>query len=467
MIRRRNAQRTFGDVILFGAAMPEPESLMHPDLRCIDRLLDDEVMVDAVLAGQRRRSPRSACRGRRSTPAEVVLRMLALKHLKDWTYEELEWEVKSNIAYRRFCRIDAGKVADATTMVRQAKLLNEDALKALLDRVVGQAIDAGATAGRKMRIDTTVVEASIHYPTDSGLCEDAVRVLSRAVRRLAALGIKLKAGFSNVSRSVGRRMREIAQAARLRGDAARAAVKRPYRRLLQVTARVIRQAEAAASKARGDLKSLRGARRRRAEKQVVQIALFAPRARQVVRQARARVMRGVTDSAGKLISLFEPEAQILRRGKPHKPTEFGELVKVQEAEGGIVTDVGLVPDKADAPLLVPAVERHATLFGRAPRLVATDRGFYSDEGERRIKELGVKRPVIPKPGGKSKERTAYERQRWFKKGRAWRAGGEARIARLKHTFGMDKSRYRGRAGIQRTVYWAAIANNLVALARVR
>src|SRR4051794_37961494 len=99
------------------------------------------------------------------------------------------------------------------------------------------------------------------------------------------------------------------------------------------------------------------------------------------------------------------------------------LTKVQEAEGGIVTDVALVPDKADAPLLVPAVEKPIAHFGRAPTMVATDRGFYSGQGERRIAELGVKRPVIPKPGGKSTARVAHERQRWFKRGRAWRAGG--------------------------------------------
>ncbi|MBI2895385.1 MAG: hypothetical protein HYY06_17655 [Deltaproteobacteria bacterium] len=195
-----------------------------------------------------------------------------------------------------------------------------------------------------------------------------------------------------------------------------------------------------------------------------QIEKMIPRARQVLRQTRARIRRGVTDSKGKLVSIFEPHAQILRRGKLHKPTEFGMMAKVQEAEGGIVTDVGLVPNKADAPLLVPAVERHRKVFGRAPRTAATDRGFYSGEGERKIRELGVRRAVIPKPGHKSDKRMAYERQRWFRRGRAWRVGGEARISRLKHCFGMLRSRYRGEVGMSRTVFWAAIANNLTAVA---
>jgi len=139
-------------------------------------------------------------------------------------------------------------------------------------------------------------------------------------------------------------------------------------------------------------------------------------------------------------------------------------VKVQETEGGIVTEIAVVDRKNDAPLLVPAVEGHGRVFGRPPGLVAVDRGFYSTDGERRVRALGVHHAVIPKPGFRSRERIDYERQRWFRRGRAWRAGGEARIARLKHCFGMARSRYRGERGMVRTVYWAAIANNLTAIA---
>jgi hypothetical protein len=155
------------------------------------------------------------------------------------------------------------------------------------------------------------------------------------------------------------------------------------------------------------------------------------------------VFRGITASVGKLISVFAPYAQILRRGKLHRPTEFGVLVKVQEADGGIVTDLRVVPEKADAPLLVPSVEKHIEVFGR---------------------ELGVQRAVIPKPGYRSEERKRLEKLRWFRRGRAWRAGGEARIARLKHRFGMARTPNRGKGGMARTVIWAGIANNLAVMA---
>jgi IS5 family transposase len=456
---------TLSQVVLFGLVVPEPEALMEPWLRAVDQALDDEDMVEAVVSVMRCRWKQSARRGRMGTPAEVVLRMLALKHLQNWSYDELEREVTGSLVYRRFCRIDAGKVPDAKTMVRLGQVVDGSTLRELLQRLVAMATAAGVTRGRKMRVDTTVVEAPIHHPTDSGLCEDAVRVLSRIMRRLVDAGVDLGFKFRNVRRSVARRMREIAQGLRRRGDRARRAIKRPYRRLLRITGRIVRQAERAAAGAREQSRRLRGKGRARVARLVQEIELMVPRARQVIRQTRARVLGSQTRTPGKIVSIFEPWAQIIRKGKLDRPTEFGVVVKVQEAEGGIVTDIGVDEARSDAGLLVPSVEAHKAIFGRAPMLVATDRGFFSIRGERRLVELGVRRPVTPWLGHRTRQRITYERQRWFQRGRAWRAGGEARISRLKNTFGMKRTRYRGRPGLDRTIGWAAIVNNLVALGR--
>lgn len=463
MVRRRDGQRGLGEVVLFGL-LGDPATLLDPALRRIDALLDDEALVDRVWEALRARRPESARRGRPGTPAEVVLRLLVLKHLKGWSYEQLEWEVRGSVAYRHFCRLAAGKVPDAKTLVRLGHVVDEAALRSVLERIVGVAIERKVTRGRRLRVDTTVVEAPIRYPTDSGLCEDGIRVLRRGVRRLLSAGVRMREEIRDVRRSVGRRMREIGLALRRRGDAGRAALKRPYRRLLRITNRVMREAERGMAAARRQLKRLSPQAQRRAHRAFTELRTMLPRMRQVVAQTRARVLAGVTTTAGKVVSVFEPYAQILRRGKPHRPTEFGALVEVQETEGGIVTGIAVVPGKSDAPLLVPAVERHGAVFGRLPRLVTVDRGFYSTDGERRVQSAGVRHPVIPKPGFRSRERIAYERQRWFRRGRAWRAGGEARIARLKHRFGMVRSRYRGERGMVRTICWAAIANNLTAIA---
>jgi IS5 family transposase len=153
MIRRRNGQRSLWDAVLFGA--PDPRKLMEPKLRVVDELLNDDALVDGVLEAMRGRFAQSGRRGRYGTPAEVALRMLVLKHLKSWSYEQLEWEVTGNLVYRHFCRIDGGKVPDAKTMVRLGQLLEGDALRGLFDRVVQLAAKRRVTRGRKMRVDTT------------------------------------------------------------------------------------------------------------------------------------------------------------------------------------------------------------------------------------------------------------------------------------------------------------------------
>lgn len=437
---------------------------MDPVLKRIDGVLDDEQLVDQVFDALTKRHQESARTGRPSTPAEIVLRMLVLKHLRGWSYEQLEWEVTGNFVYRRFCRIDAGKVPDEKTMVRYGQLVGDAVIEQLFVRVVELAKLRDVTKGRRLRVDTTVVEAPIHYPTDSGLLADAARVLSREVGKVEEAGAKLPFVRTDVRRSLARRLLEIGYALRQRGDDAKAAIVKPYKRLLRTTGRITRQALRARRAAIRAMKKARGKRRAALARAVEKIDVFVPRAQQVIRQTRARILRGDTTSDGKLLSIFEPDARILRRGKLHKPTEFGALVKVQESEGGIVTDIAIVETHHDSALLVSSVERHIEIFGAPPIMAATDRGFYSGAGVKRIEQLGVRRVVVPFPGKRSQKRMRHEKQRWFRRGRAWRAGGEARIARLKHRFGMARSRYRGPSGTARTTYWAGIANNLVAIA---
>jgi IS5 family transposase len=202
---------------------------------------------------------------------------------------------------------------------------------------------------------------------------------------------------------------------------------------------MMRQAKAALEAAVHQLAGLEASAQRRAQRALDKLETFVPRVHQMIRQTRARVLRGITQSEGKLIRIFQPEAQILRRGKPHKPTEFGQLVIVQESDGGIVSDLRITDARHDSQVLVSTVERHNAIFERPPDLVATDRGFFSNAGVDAIEKLGVDQPVIPKPGHRSKSRIKYEKQRWFRRGRAWRAGGEARIGLLKHSYGMHCS----------------------------
>jgi IS5 family transposase len=465
LIRRRDAQLTIAEVVLFGMVVPRAEDLMDDIVRDADRVLQDEALVDEVLETLRRRYPQSARRGRYGTPAEVVLRLLVLKHLRQWSYAQLVREVAGSIVYRRFCRVEAGKVPDDKTLVKLGKVLAGPALRRIFDRIVELGVERGVSGGRRMRLDTTVTEAAIRFPTDSRLCEDVIRVLSRALRRVADAGIKLSVRQRDVSRSMSHRLREIAEATRMRRDERQEARRKAYRGLLRLTARLTRHATRVLDDIRDQFETIKPAAQRKVAQQRAYLEAMLPRARQVVRQTRARILREVTDFPGKIVSIFEPSARIIRKGKAHRPTEFGSLVKVQESDGGLVTDIGVVDGTADQPLLVPGVKRHIEVFGRAPGVVATDRGFFSEEGERQLKELGVRNPVTPKPGHRSTERKAYERRRCFRRGRAWRAGGEGRISFLKRSFGMSRSRYRGPQGIERTTLWAGVAHNLVVVAR--
>jgi transposase, IS5 family len=156
---RRHTQLGLSQVVLFGLVLPEPERLMEPWLRAVDKALEDEEIVDAVMTVMRRRWQQSARRGRAGTPAEVVLRMLALKHLRDWSYDELEREVTGSPVYRRFCRIDAGKVPDVKTMVRLGQVVDGPTLRQLLHRLVTIAAAVGVTA----RYPQAVPEAAAHH----------------------------------------------------------------------------------------------------------------------------------------------------------------------------------------------------------------------------------------------------------------------------------------------------------------
>jgi len=462
MIRKRAGQRSFSDAILFGAHIPDPKTLLDPVLRQLDELLGSDELVDEVLEALRKRHPQSARRGRPGTPAEVALRLLALKHIRQWSFEELEWEVTGNVAYRAFCRIDSGKVPDAKTMIRINQAIDEATLRRVFERIVGEAARRKVTRGRRMRVDTTVVETGVRYPLDSGLCEDVTRVACREMERVRVAGLPVPETFRNVRRSVARRLYEIEQIGRrpTSREAKLEALKKPYKRLLRTARRVVRQARAVVEAAARLRRTIPG-RVARSLRVLEQVAFHG---NQVVAQTRARVLRGETKSAGKLVSIFEPHTQIIRKGKKAKPTEFGRTVKVQEAEGGIVTDIAVV-DVHDSALVESSIEIHTRHFGRPPRVLAADRGFYSGVNIERAAAMGVRHVVIPKTGHRSDAVRAREGTRVFRRGRAWRAGGEARISRLKRTFGMARSRYRGDAGLVRCTYWAAIANNLVAIAR--
>ena len=458
MIEARRRQLQFGD----GLIAEEVSDLQEEWMKHADQVLEDEQLVASVYEALCKRSPKSRTRGRPGTPAEVVLRLLLLKHIRNWSYGVLEREVRANLVYRDFSRVGAAKVPDGKTMGRWGLALGPEEVDKIHERVVEIAREKQVVKGRKMRLDTTVVETNIHYPTDSNLLGDGVRVLIRAMKRIGEIAGQQGAKLRDRSRSVKLRILEIGRIARTKGGPNRERLQKGYGKLLSAVGRVVGQAKRFSSEiAQGVKRSADMMQQAALEGLRKELDTFVPRVKQVMGQAKQRIFGGDTHVAEKLVSIFEPTTEIIRKGKASKPTEFGKMVKIQEAENQIITDYAVYEKRpSDSELVIPALEAHEKKLGCTPRLVAGDAAFYSAKNEAAAHERGVKRVCIPNRATKSAERKREQRKRWFKQGQKWRTGCEGRISVLKRRHGLRRSAYKGDSGMKRWVGLGVIADNL-------
>jgi len=463
MIEMRRRQLSFGD----GLIAAEVSDLREAWMQHADAVLADEELVTTVYEALAKRHPQSRCRGRRGTPAAVVLRLLILKHIRNWSYEQLEREVRANLVYRDFTQVGGAKMPDAKTMGRWGVALGPETIRRLHERIVQIACAEGVAAGRRMRVDTTVVETDVHHPTDSTLLGDGVRVLTRIMRKITTIAGAVGTKLRDRSRSVKLRLLEIGRVARAKGAVDQDKLKRRYGQLLEATSRVVGQAKRFSEEIAHGVKrattvlkqlALEGRRRELDEMRLL--------VKQVMKQTRARIFRGNTRSEGKLLSLFEPSTEVIRKGKAGKPNEFGKMVKLQEAENQIITDYEVYARRPyDSDLLIAAIETHQARLGRAPRLVAADAAFYSAKNEAAAKAKGVKRVCIPNRSTKSPDRKREQKKRWFRNGQKWRTGSEGRISVVKRRHGLRRCRYKGFVGMNRWVGLGVIADNIVNIGR--
>jgi IS5 family transposase len=304
----------------------------------------------------------------------------------------------------------------------------------------------------------------VHYPTDSSLLQDGVRVLTRTMQRAgAALGDVTV--VRDRRRSIARRCLAIRRQSRT--PATRPELVISYRRLMATTRVVVRDASTMLRRIGHRLGTAATGTRSRLQRAQRRLQTLRPLVQRILTQTRARLLGGDTHVADKVMSVFEPHTEGIRKGKIATPTEFGKLVTIQEAEHQIITAYEVHARRpADKTLWVPALDRHQQMFGRAPDLAAGDRGFASAANEAAAYARGIRRVVLPQAGRKSPARRTHERQRWFRRGQRWRVGCEGRISVLKRRHGLRRSRYRGADGISRWVGLGVIANNLVSAATV-
>src|SRR5216683_989264 len=421
------------------ARVPEVAAQTDPVLKQLDKLLDDDQLYQQVRDDLGKRYRWTLVHGRHSTPVEVLLRMLICKQLYQWSYRETEERVKDSLVLRWFCRVYFERVPDETTLLRWLHTLRPETLHALNDRVVELAVQAKATKGRKLRLDATCVQTTIHHPTDSGLLVDSVRVLSRVVQRAKVLLSDQGKRVAQMCRSRVRTARLVAQTLhrqlRRKGEDKEAQQKALYQQLIETTE---------------------------------QLEQVLPLVERVIKQTRTRVLEGKKVPSGeKVLSLFERHTRAIPRHKGGALVEFGRLVMLDEVEGGIVTRYQILEHPEEHGQALEAVAHHQALFEHPPNLVAGDRGVQSAETEERLKAAGVKCVAIPAAGKLSPERQALERTRRWRRGYRWRAGIEGRIASLRRDYGWRRSGYHGQDGMERWLGLGVIASNLrrIALAK--
>jgi IS5 family transposase len=265
-----------------------------------------------------------------------------------------------------------------------------------------------------------------------------------------------KETFRDRTRSARRAARQIASAARQSSQA----TQQSYRRLVDTARASVRQAQVV-------LEALQTQASAQAHKLRATLETFIPRAQQVIQQTVRRVFEGEKVPAQqKLVSIFEPHTDIIKRGKANQETEFGHKVWLDEAEGGIITGYRVLEgNPSDQDQWQPSLDQHVQQFGKPPDLASADRGVWSPDNEAYATHLGVKRVILPQRGNKSDDRRRYERLPWFRRGRRWHAGIEGRISVIKRKHSLDRCLHHGQDGFHRWLGWGVIANNLTMMGR--
>jgi transposase, IS5 family len=456
VLRTVNDQSTLWDAIL------PPELLVLPvELGRVDALLDDPAFFAPFAARFDARI------GRPSIPMETYLRLMFLKFRYRLGYESLCREVADSISWQRFCRIPFGtRVPHPTTLMKITTRCGDDAVAGLNEALLAKAAAAKLLRTNKVRADTTVVEADVSYPTDSGLLAKAIGTMARTVERIKAAGGATRTRSRDRRRSAGRRARSIAAKLRLRGqqhrDQAQAAVRRITGELAGIAEQAMREATAVIRNATRALRTAAGHRRGRLRRAINELHSLVGRTERVVAQARSRLAGVMPESSSRLVSLHDVDARPIRKGRLGKPVEFGYKAQIVDNADGVILDHNVeMGNPPDAPQLVPASERITARTGRTPRAVTADRGYGQPSVERDLHELGVRRVAIPRTSKPSAARREFEHRRAFREKVKWRTGSEGRINHIKRSYGWNRTELTGIHGARTWCGHGVFAHNLV------
>jgi transposase, IS5 family len=440
---------------LWESVIPECLMGLPGDLAEIDRLLDDERFFEPFKAFF------DPTHGRPSIPMETYLRMMFLKYRYRLGFEPLCAEVADSLAWRRFCRVPLGtRVPHPTTLMKITSRCGTVAVDELNEALLAKAGDDKLVRLGKVRADTTVVEANVAYPTDSGLLSKGVARLGRLASQVKAAGLASRTSFRDRTRSVRRRAHDIGAWLRRRNDDAKAEVRAITGEVAGIAERAVVDARHVASNARRTLRVAKHQATGKTSALLAELERTAELVDRVAAQTRVRLSGEVPDGSTRVVSLHDPDARPIAKGRLGRPVEFGYKAQVVDNVDGIVLDHRLhMGNPPDAPQLVPAIERIKTRFGRAPRAVVADRGYGEAAVDAGLEALGVRRVVIPRKGRPGTARQQVQRARSFRTLVKWRTGSEARISCLKRDYGWRRTLTDGEAGAATWCGWGVLAHN--------
>ena len=397
--------------------------------------------------------------------SESILRLALVQQIEGLSFRAVIVRVDDSEMLRFFSRFYDDPVLSHSKYATLVNLIQPGTWEKVNELIVRFARDHKGFKGKQLRLDTTAVETDIHFPLDSSLLCDCVRVLSRLLQHVRRVDPALVGPWRSRLRDAKRLTQKL-----LRGGARlhQGTRKKWYGKLIGATERVLRRA----AEVRERIGAGQGAARNPLDRLALrewarEIGHYLPLAAQCVAQARKRVLEGQeVPHAEKIFSIFEPHTELLIRGKAGKKVEFGHMVEVRQVEGGLITHYAAHAKRpAEAPLLERAVVEHKELFGRVPEVCAGDKGFYSQQAVENVVKLGVQRVCVPKKGRRNEEEEKREHSRWFKLAQAFRAGIEGTISVLKRVFGLWRCLREGWVHFQSWVGTGVLAHNLVLLAR--
>jgi len=451
---------------LWGEALPLEVKELPGDLAALDGLLSDPSLLAAIEALWRRefeQTGRLVLRDGRPTIAmETYIRLMVCKQRFGWGYRTLVAEVSDSIHLRRFCRIAlCERVPDESTVRKLTRRIGPETVAELTRVLISKAMREKRFRPRAVRIDSTVIEADIRYPTDAGLASHGVKALAREARKLAKQIGETRWRVHDRSRSMGRKLRAISRTIRRRSGEAKAEVLKLTEQTGQLLTRSVTEARRLAAVAR---RKARGRGARAKLKAAAGLDELADRCEKVASQIRQRVAgEPIKD---RIVSLADPDARPIRKGKLGKPNEFGYVCQLAEVTEntkrgarGLILPAGTAPGNPGENTLLPQTVSELKRLAISPREVALDGGFQSGPTNDTLNDLATAPDRVfisgrQQPGSR---RTQKRLQRY-------RTGAEGRISHLKRRYAMDRSRLKGHQGQQIWTEWAILAYNTDTLA---